>query len=242
MKFLDEILTLIIIFIAVTTKTNGQYIRPSRILEGAGIQRRDYGFPPSSVRDFFTPKSSSDSFGQDVGPSLERDIGQDFGQDIGTNLRTDIGPYNGQHERGPDPSYREGVLGGPSNYGRPNYGRSSGHDEFTRRNGYPYTPPESGQYYNRQPVDSGSAYYGGHFGQPTGSADHTGPHDYDSDRSLTTEEMESKKHNPVPFFINPLIRRGTQGLQRFEANFIRDPKRNQLVKPLLALLTNPSKK
>lgn len=240
MKFFDEVIA--ILFITVTTKTNGQYLGQSRILEGAGIQRRDYGFPPTSVRDFFTPKSSSDSFGQDVGPSLERDIGQDFGQDIGTNLRTDIGPYNGQHSSGGlDPNYREGVLSGPSNYEKlSDYGSgSSGHDDFSRRNGYPYSPP---QYHNRQPVDSRSAYYGGHFGQPTGAADHTGPHDYDSDRSLTAEEVESKKHNPVPFFINPLIRRGTQGLQRFEANFIRDPKRNQLVKPLLALLTNPSKK
>ena len=246
------------------SKVKGQYLKtpillprtqPSRLLEDAGIQRRDYGFPPSSIRDFFTPRS----FGQDTGPSLERDIGQDFGQDIGPNLRTDIGPnlrteiapYNGQHTSGLDKNYREGVLSGPDSgygqgqsYGPQSYGqdRSFGQEEFTRRDGYPYRPPSSETYYNRQPVDSRNAYYGGHFGQPTGAADHSGPPDFDSDRSLTPEEIESKKQNPVPFFINPLIRRGTQGLQRIEANFVRDPKRNQLAKPILALLTNPSKK
>lgn len=208
--------TIITVTIAVST-TYGQL-----------INRKDYGFPPTSVSDFFTPRHERSSFGQDIGPSIERDVGNDFGQDIGPNLRTEIGPYNGQHQRDFGPSF------GSS--------RFSDGDDFQRRNGYPYLSPGHGHYYNREPVDSSKAYYGGHFGQPTGSAEHSGPPDFDSDRSLTPEELDSKKHNPIPFLINPLIRRGTQGLQRFEANFVRDPKKNQIVKPLLALLTNPSKK
>lgn len=86
----------------------------------------------------------------------------------------------------------------------------------------------------------GSGFGGGgkqHFGQP--GYDHT--HD-NFDRETTSDELISKRLNPIPHILNPGIRRGVTGLQHIEARYHRKPyPQRELLRPLL-LLTNPSKK
>ena len=77
-----------------------------------------------------------------------------------------------------------------------------------------------------------------HFGMPFGS---NPTDDRIDDQELTPEEKESKKENPVPYFINPFIKRGTQKLLHHEAKFVQNPRGTPLiVRPLLRNTLNPA--
>lgn len=80
---------------------------------------------------------------------------------------------------------------------------------------------------------------GGHFGQPLPSSEFEDPANA---WEMTSEERESKKQNPLPYFINPVIRRGTEKLGHAEAFANRDSRRKALLMPILNLILNPSKK
>lgn len=59
----------------------------------------------------------------------------------------------------------------------------------------------------------------------------------------TPEERESKRQNPLPYIINPGIRRATSSLGQLEAFTEKgSPTRQQVLKPLLNLVLNPSKR
>lgn len=78
------------------------------------------------------------------------------------------------------------------------------------------------------------------FGQPLPSHSYEDPtHQW----GLTPEERESKRQNPLPYIINPLIRRSTSTLGHLEAFGEKGgPVRAQSLKPLLNLVLNPSKR
>lgn len=78
-----------------------------------------------------------------------------------------------------------------------------------------------------------------HFGQPLGNYGSDGD---DFDQETTPEELQSKRINPLPHLVNPGIRRGVQNLQQIEARYQRQPNQPQFLRPLLDLLTNPSRR
>lgn len=90
-------------------------------------------------------------------------------------------------------------------------------------------------------ADSLSGELGGkrHYGQPIPSSTFEDPADV---WDMTSEEKESKKENPLPYIINPAIRRGTQSLGHLEAHANRDARRKALMMPLLNLVLNPSRR
>ena len=85
--------------------------------------------------------------------------------------------------------------------------------------------------------------YSGHYGQPIGYGGSGygvgGPRGY---WDLNGDERQSKRENPLPWIINPGIRRATSSLAHLEASYNRNPRRKALLKPLLDLVLNPSKK
>lgn len=94
----------------------------------------------------------------------------------------------------------------------------------------------------------GQFFPGDRYGQPvnlgSGGGDLFGDGEDFDKGGLTPEEQASKRINPLPFLVNPGIRRGVQNLQHGEARYQRQPSRlsNQLLKPLLDIFTNPSRK
>lgn len=78
-----------------------------------------------------------------------------------------------------------------------------------------------------------------HFGQPIPSSGYQDPAEV---WEMTPEEKESKRQNPLPYIINPAIRRGTQSLGHLEAYANRDPRRKAVLMPILNLILNPSKR
>lgn len=78
-----------------------------------------------------------------------------------------------------------------------------------------------------------------HFGLPIPSAGFEDPADA---WEMTEDEKESKRQNPLPYIINPAIRRGTQSLGNLEAHANRDPRRKAILMPVLNLVLNPSKR
>lgn len=107
--------------------------------------------------------------------------------------------------------------------------------------GVPGTSGFSGQLTGREPSYTGGRGLLGtpHFGMPlpTNNMD-----DRIDDQELTPEEKESKRENPVPYFINPFIKRGTQRLLHHEAKYVQNPlkKSSILVRPLLRGALNPA--
>lgn len=79
-----------------------------------------------------------------------------------------------------------------------------------------------------------------HYGQPIPSS--SGFEDPADAWEMTEEERESKRQNPLPYIINPAIRRGTQSLGNLEAHANRDPRRKAILMPILNLVLNPSRK
>lgn len=79
-----------------------------------------------------------------------------------------------------------------------------------------------------------------HYGQPVPSS--SGYEDPADAWEMTDEERQSKKQNPLPYIINPLIRRGTQGLGHMEAHANRDARRKAVLMPILNLVLNPSRR
>ena len=78
------------------------------------------------------------------------------------------------------------------------------------------------------------------FGQPLPSLNYEDPA-YVWEQ--TSEERESKRQNPLPYIINPGIRRATSSLGQLEAFSQKgSPAREQVLKPLLNLILNPSRR
>lgn len=78
-----------------------------------------------------------------------------------------------------------------------------------------------------------------HYGLPVPSSGFEDPADA---WEMTQEEKESKRQNPLPYIINPAIRRGTQSLGNLEAHANRDARRKAILMPILNLVLNPSKR
>ena len=105
------------------------------------------------------------------------------------------------------------------------------------------------QYYmynpNARSIDDGSPLSADllprqrHYGQPIPSASIEDPADV---WEMTPEDREAKKRNPLPYIINPAIRRGTQSLGHLEAHANRDSRRKALLMPILNLVLNPSRR
>lgn len=84
----------------------------------------------------------------------------------------------------------------------------------------------------------------GIYGRPTGLGGGSG-HDIGGPRGywdLESDERQSKLENPLPWLINSGMRRATSSFNHLEASYNKNPQRKVLLKPLLDLVLNPSKK
>ena len=97
--------------------------------------------------------------------------------------------------------------------------------------------PGRQRYYNQ--LGSTNVVRKGDFGQPSGASDHPGPTNFDSVAAWTPEDVDMLVDSPTAFSNNPVVRHGLQGLQLIEANYVRVPRRNELLaKASLPFLTN----
>lgn len=84
----------------------------------------------------------------------------------------------------------------------------------------------------------------GIYGRPSGRAAGSG-HDVGGPRGywdLNEDEKQSKLQNPLPWLINSGMRRATSSWNHLEASYNKNPTRKALLKPLLDLVLNPSKR
>ena len=84
----------------------------------------------------------------------------------------------------------------------------------------------------------------GIYGRPSGRAAGSG-HDVGGPRGywdLNEDERQSKMANPLPWLINSGMRRATSSFNQLEASYNKNPQRKVLLKPLLDLVLNPSKR